>query len=93
MKGSRNKKNVPEVLSNLIHSDEKAVYIVSRGAGIQCLFVLLDLHLDKLSQLLTLGENSVLVARQVLHEPGKDVVHLWEGSPQDSAAMFLRAYM
>lgn len=87
--GSLSKTNDAEVLSNLIDSDEKAVNIVSQGARVQCLLVLLDLHLDKLSHLFNLGKNSVLVARQTLHEPGKDVVHLWEGSTQHTAALFL----
>lgn len=63
---SFNKTDYPEVLSNLIHSNKKAVNIVSRGAGVQCLFVLLDLLLNKLSQLLHLGKNSMLWAGQTL---------------------------
>ena len=65
-------------ISNLITSDEEAVNIVSGGAGVQRLFVLLDLCLDKLSDLFNMGKNIVLVARETLHDPGEDVVHLWE---------------
>lgn len=65
-------------MSHLIDSDEKAVNIVPRGAGVQCLFVLLDLHVDELSQFLNLGKTSVLGSGQMLHEPGKDVVQLWD---------------
>lgn len=86
-KGTRKRNNVPKVLSNLLHADEKAVNIVSRGAGVQCLFVLFDLQLDKLSQFLNVDENCVLGARQMFHDPRKDVIHLQEGSPQDIAAM------
>ena len=54
---SLNKANYPKINSNLIHSNKKAVDIVSRGAGVQCLFVLLDLLLNKISQPLNLGKN------------------------------------
>lgn len=74
---SLNKTNDPTVLSNLIASDKKAVNIVSRGAGVQRLFVLLNLPLDKRSHLLNLGKNFVVAAGQMLHDPGKDVVHLF----------------
>jgi len=67
-------------ISHLIDSDEKAVNKVPRGAGVQCLFVLLDLHVDELSQLLNLGKTSVLGAGQMIHEPGKDVVQLWDNN-------------
>lgn len=61
------KKKLSSILSNLIHSDEEAVDVVSWGAGVQCFLVLLDLNLDKLPHLLNVSKNSVLVAGQVLH--------------------------
>lgn len=63
-------------IPDLIHSHEETVDIVSWGAWVQCVFVLLDLHLDKLSHLLNIGKNFMLWARQMLHYPGEDVVHL-----------------
>ena len=87
---SLNNTRYPKINSNLIHSNYKAVNIVSRGAGVQCLFVLLDLLLNKLSQLLHLGKNSMLWAWQMLYKPGKDVVHLWEEGTEQTAALFLR---
>ena len=68
----------PEVLPDLLTSEEEAVDEVPWGAGVQCLFVLLDLRLDELSHLLNLGKNVVLVAGKTLHQPGEDVVHLWD---------------
>lgn len=76
--------------SNLIHSNKKAVDIVSRGAGVQCLFVLLDLLLNKISQPLNLGKNWMLRAGKMLYEPGKDVVHLWKEGTEQTAALLLR---
>lgn len=75
---------------DLIHSDEEAVNIVSWGAWVQCVFVLLDLHLDKLSQLLNTGEHIMVWAWQMLHDPREDVIHLREESTQYTAALFLR---
>lgn len=71
-----NKATDPSVLSNLINSDEEAVSVASVGAGVQGLFVLLDFPLDKISGLLYMSKNSLVVARKMVHDPGKDVVHL-----------------
>lgn len=71
-----------EFFSNLIDSDEEAIYVVSWRIRVKCFFVLLDFHLNKISQFFNLSKNSVMVARKMLHDPGKDVVHLWERSAQ-----------
>lgn len=63
---------------NLLHSYEKAVNIVPRGVGVQSFFVLLDFHFDEQLQPLYMLENFVLRAWQMLHDPGKYVVHLKE---------------
>lgn len=48
--------------------------------------MLLDFHFDEQLQLLYVLENFVLRAWQMLHDPGKDVVHLKEGSILSCAA-------
>lgn len=68
-------------LSNLLHSYEEAVNIVPRAAGVQSFFVFLDLRFDEIFQLLNIVENFVLGAWGMLHDPGKDIVHL-ESSTQ-----------
>lgn len=42
--------------------------------------MLLNFHLDEHLQFLYVFENFVLRAWQMLHDPGKDVVHLKDGS-------------
>lgn len=65
-------------IPNLLHPDEKTVDVVSWRAGVQGLFVLLDLCLDKVSQEVSMFEHSVVGTRKTLHDGGKDIVHLWE---------------
>lgn len=66
------------VVSNLLHPDEETVDEVSWRAGVQWIFVLLDLCHDKVSQEVSISEHSVVGAWQKLHDWGKDVIHLWE---------------
>lgn len=65
-----------QVIPNLLHPDEKTVDVVSWRTGVQWFFVLLDLFLDEFSQEVNMAKHSVLGARQMLQDPGKDVVHL-----------------
>lgn len=76
--GDRHPKTNPQGISNLLHPDEKGVDVVPRGAGVQGFFVLLDLFLDEFPQELNMAEHGVLGAGQMLQDPRKDVVHLWE---------------
>lgn len=78
---------------NLLHSYEKAVNIVPWGAGVQSFFVLLYFHFDEHLQLPYMLEKFVLRAWQMLHDPGKDVVHLKEGSILSCAAKVPMACM
>lgn len=63
---------------NLINSHEEAVDVVSRRAAVHCLLVRLDLCVYKFSHFFHLSKNGVVMAGQMLQEPGKDIVHLWE---------------
>lgn len=62
--------------SNLVDSNKEGVYVVSWGAGVQCVFVFLDLHHDKLSHFFILCKNLLMGARKMVHEFRKEVVHL-----------------
>lgn len=55
--------------------------------------MLLDFHLDEHLQFLYMLEDCVLRAWQTLHDPGKDVVHLKDGSTLSCANAVLMAFM
>lgn len=71
-------KTNPPVICYLLHPDEKTVDVVPGRAGVQWFFVLLDLFLDEFPHEVNMAEHSVLGAGQMLQDPGKDIVHLWE---------------
>lgn len=67
-------------MSDLVEFGEKAVDEVSGEGWAKSLLMLMDLLHDKVSQLFYLGKNRVLLSRQALHQPGENVVHLWENN-------------
>lgn len=55
--------------------------------------MLLDFHFDEHLQFINVLENFVLRARQMLKDPGKDVVHLKDGNTVSCADTVLMPFM